>query len=211
MGSPLEAIDVSDATLYQQDTWRPYFARLRAEDPVHWSENDVFGGFWSVTRFEDITAVDGNHEAFSSEPAITIGDYGDDLPVRQYCHGPTHYDVQRAAVQGVVAPRNLADLEGLIRQRVGDILDDLPVGEPFNWVEKVSINLTTQMLATIFDFPLKIDTSSPIGQIWQPLCLEQPAAMAMWTSALPHYKNVWVTSPSYGISGKITLPAQWIS
>ena len=87
---PIDAIDVSDATLYQQDSWRPYFARLRAEDPVHWSENDVFGGFWSVTRFEDITAVDGNHEAFSSEPAITIGDYGDDLPVRTiYCHGPT--------------------------------------------------------------------------------------------------------------------------
>ena len=58
---PLDAIDVSEATLYQQDIWRPHFARLRAEDPVHWSENALFGGFWSVTRFEDITAVDGNH------------------------------------------------------------------------------------------------------------------------------------------------------
>ena len=153
---PIDAIDVSDATLYQQDSWRPYFARLRAEDPVHWSENDVFGGFWSVTRFEDITAVDGNHEAFSSEPAITIGDYGDDLPVRQFiAMDPPIHDMQRAAVQGVVAPRNLADLEGLIRQRVSDILDDLPVGEAFNWVDKVSINLTTQMLATIFDFPFE--------------------------------------------------------
>ena len=151
---PLEAIDVSDATLYQKDSWRPYFARLRAEDPVHWSENDVFGGFWSVTRFEDIIAVDGNHEAFSSVPAITIGDYGDDLPVTQFiAMDPPIHDVQRAAVQGVVAPRNLAQLEGLIRQRVGDILDGLPLGETFNWVEKVSINLTTQMLATIFDFP----------------------------------------------------------
>ncbi len=153
---PLEAIDVSNPVLYQQDIWRPFFARLRAEDPVHWSENALFGGFWSVTRFKDITAVDGNHEAFSSEPAITIGDYGDDLPVRQFiAMDPPIHDVQRAAVQGVVAPRNLADLEGLIRQRVGDILDGLPVGESFNWVEKVSINLTTQMLATIFDFPFE--------------------------------------------------------
>ena len=153
---PIDAIDVSDATLYQQDSWRPYFARLRAEDPVHWSENDVFGAFWSVTRFEDITAVDGNHEAFSSEPAITIGDYGDDLPVRQFiAMDPPIHDVQRAAVQGVVAPRNLADMEALIRQRVSDILDGLPIGESFNWVEKVSINLTTQMLATIFDFPFE--------------------------------------------------------
>ena len=153
---PIDAIDVSDATLYQQDSWRPYFARLRAEDPVHWSENDLFGGFWSVTRFEDITAVDGNHEAFSSVPAITIGGYGDDFPVTQFiAMDPPVHDVQRGAVQGVVAPRNLAQLEGLIRQRVGDILDDLPIGETFNWVEKVSINLTTQMLATIFDFPFE--------------------------------------------------------
>ena len=141
---PLDAIDVSEATLYQQDIWRPYFARLRAEDPVHWSENELFGGFWSVTRFEDITAVDRNHEAFSSEPAITIGDYGDDLPVRQFiAMDPPLHDVQRAPVQSVVAPRNLADLEGLIRQRVGDILDRLPAGETFNWVNEVSINLTT--------------------------------------------------------------------
>jgi cytochrome P450 len=153
---PLAAIDVSDATLYQQDTWRPYFKRLRAEDPVHWSENDTFGGFWSVTRFQDITAVDGNHEAFSSVPAITIGDYGDDLPVTQFiAMDPPIHDVQRAAVQGVVAPKNLSGLESLIRQRVGNILDELPVGETFNWVEKVSINLTTQMLATIFDFPFE--------------------------------------------------------
>lgn len=153
---PLAAIDVSDATLYQQDTWRPYFERLRAEDPVHWSENDTFGGFWSVTRFQDITAVDGNHEAFSSVPAITIGDYGDDLPVTQFiAMDPPIHDVQRAAVQGVVAPKNLSGLESLIRQRVGNILDELPVGETFNWVEKVSINLTTQMLATIFDFPFE--------------------------------------------------------
>lgn len=171
---PIESIDVSDATLYQQDTWRPFFARLRAEDPVHWSENALFGGFWSVTRFKDITAVDGNHEAFSSEPAITIGDYGDDLPVKQFiAMDPPIHDVQRAAVQGVVAPRNLSDLEGLIRQRVGNILDVLPVGKTFNWVEKVSINLTTQMLATIFDFPFEDRYKLPY---WSDMATSLPEA-----------------------------------
>ena len=130
---PLDAIDMSDASLYQQDVWRRCFARLGAEDPVHWSENDVFGGFWSVTRFENITAVDGNHEAFSSEPAITIGDYGNDLPVRHFiAMDPPLHELQRAAVESAVAPCNLADLEGLIRQRVADILDHLPTGETFN-------------------------------------------------------------------------------
>ena len=152
----LADIDVSNPELYRTDTWRPYFARLRAEDPVHWTENDEFGGFWSVTRFEDIVTVDKSHDDFSSEPAITIGDYGADLPVRQFiAMDPPLHDVQRKAVQGVVAPRNLAALETLIRQRVGDMLDGLPLGTPFNWVDEVSVNLTTQMLATIFDFPFE--------------------------------------------------------
>ena len=158
----LADIDVSNPELYRTDTWRPYFARLRAEDPVHWTENDEFGGFWSVTRFEDIVMVDKSHDAFSSEPAITIGDYGADLPVRQFiAMDPPLHDVQRKAVQGVVAPRNLAALETLIRQRVGDMLDGLPLGTPFNWVDEVSVNLTTQMLATIFDFPFEERTKLP--------------------------------------------------
>ena len=153
---PLEAIDVSDASLYQNDSWRPYFERLRQEAPVHYQANSQFGGFWSVTRFDDIVAVDSNHQVFSSEPTIIIGDLGDDLPVEQFiAMDPPKHDLQRRAVQGVVAPKNLAQMEGLIRSRVQAILDGLPVGQPFNWVQEVSINLTTQMLATLFDFPFE--------------------------------------------------------
>ena len=65
------------------------------------------------------------------------------------------HDEQRKAVQNVVAPKNLAELEPLIRSRVRTILDGLPIGEAFNWVDKVSIELTTQMLATLFDFPFE--------------------------------------------------------
>ena len=70
---PLEDIDVSDTRLYLHNAWRPYFARLREEDPVHYRADSPFGPYWSVTRFEDIVAVDTNHEAFSSSPSIIIG------------------------------------------------------------------------------------------------------------------------------------------
>jgi len=149
-------IDVSDPTIYLNDTWPAYFEKLRAEDPVHFTENKLFGAFWSVTRFEDIVAVDSNHEAFSSEPAITIGDYGDDVPVEQFiAMDPPKHDVQRAVVQPVVAPKNLAQMESLIRTRVTEMFDALPIGTPFDWVSNVSVNLTTQMLATIFGFPFE--------------------------------------------------------
>jgi cytochrome P450 len=63
--------------------------------------------------------------------------------------------LQRSTVSGVVAPPNLAKMEVIIRERVCTILDNLPVGETFNWVDLVSIELTTQMLATLFDFPFE--------------------------------------------------------
>jgi cytochrome P450 len=153
---PLEDIDVSDPRLLEQDAWRPFFARLRREDPVHYQANSPFGPYWSITRFEDIVAVDSNHDAFSSEPTIGIDDIPDDLPVEMFiAMDPPKHDIQRRAVQPVVAPQNLAAMEGLIRGRVKEILDSLPVGETFDWVDRVSINLTTQMLATLFDFPFE--------------------------------------------------------
>jgi cytochrome P450 len=153
---PLDEIDVSDPRLLEQDAWRPFFARLRAEDPVHYQANSPFGPFWSITRFKDIVAVDSDPDAFSSEPAIVIDDLTEDLPVEMFiAMDPPKHDVQRRAAQPVVAPQNLAAMEGLIRSRVVEILDDLPLGETFDWVERVSINLTTQMLATLFDFPFE--------------------------------------------------------
>ncbi|MEH6581712.1 MAG: cytochrome P450 [Halioglobus sp.] len=154
--TPLDQINVSDARLYEQDAWRPYFERLRKEDPVHYLADSQFGPFWSVTRFEDIVAVDSNHQVFSSEPTIVIGDLLDETPFEMFiAMDPPKHDIQRRAAQPVVAPQNLAGMEGLIRSRVIEILDNLPVGETFDWVEHVSINLTTQMLATLFNFPFE--------------------------------------------------------
>ena len=153
---PLADMDVSDPRLLEQDAWRPFFARLRAEDPVHYQANSPFGPFWSITCFEDIVAVESDTATFSSEPAIVIDDLPEDLPVEMFiAMDPPKHDVQRRAAQPVVAPQNLAAMEQLIRSRVVDILDGLPVGETFDWVERVSINLTTQMLATLFDFPFE--------------------------------------------------------
>jgi cytochrome P450 len=151
---PLESIDVSDPRLLEQDAWRPYFARLRDEAPVHYCADSAFGPYWSITRFDDIKAVDMNHQAFSSEPTIILGDPPPDFRTRSFIgtDGKAH-DEERKAVQPAVAPRQLANLEPLIRQRVAAILDGLPVGEAFDWVPAVSIELTTQMLATLFDFP----------------------------------------------------------
>jgi cytochrome P450 len=153
---PLDEMDMSDPSLYESNRHGLFFERLRREDPVHYLKDSPFGPFWSVTRFEDIQYVDKHHELFSSEPSILLADQPEDFTVTNFIQSdPPLHDEQRRAVQGVVAPRNLADLEPLIRGRVAEILDGLPVGETFNWVDRVSIELTTQMLATLFDFPFE--------------------------------------------------------
>ena len=150
----IEDIDLSNPFLYRQDQWRAYYKRLRDEAPVHYLKNSPFGPFWSVTRFEDILFVDKSHELFSSEPLIVLGDSPEGLPVEMFiAMDPPKHDVQRRSVQGVVAPQNLKEMEGLIRVRTGEVLDSLPRNKVFNWVPTVSKELTGRMLATLLDFP----------------------------------------------------------
>ena len=156
---PLEDIDVSRPELFKKDTWQPWFARLRKEAPIHYIADSVNGPFWSVCSHALIKEVDSNNAVFSSEKGgIAIVDpYAAEEGQMQgqsfiQLDEPKHMK-QRKAVAPSVAPKNLAELEPIIRERVIDILENLPVGEPFNWVKEVSIELTARMLATLFGFP----------------------------------------------------------
>ncbi|HTO07095.1 MAG TPA: cytochrome P450 [Myxococcota bacterium] len=152
---PLDKIDVSDAELFETDTLWGYFERLRAEDPVHYYAQGEWGPFWSITRHADVVTVEKDPEVFSSARSIVLQDPEPDFPLEAgfiTMDGARH-DAHRKVVQPVAAPRNLARLEPLIRERAIEILAGLPVGETFDWVDRVSIELTTGMLATLFDFP----------------------------------------------------------
>ena len=153
---PLNDIDLLRMDLFHGDYHVKLFERLRAEDPVYLQEHEELGRIWNVTRYKDIMAVDTNHEDYSSDGSIVIDDVDEDFPLPMFiAMDPPRHDHQRKEVSGVVAPTNLAKLEGTIRTRVQNILDSLPTGEVINWVDLVSIELTTQMLATLFDFPFE--------------------------------------------------------
>jgi len=152
----INGFDIAVPEYFRDQKHWGLFDRLRKEDPVHFAESPEFGPYWSVTKYKDIVAVDTNHKQFSSEPAIVITDPEPDFNISMFIamDQPKH-DVQRKVVSPAVAPPALADLEPMIRERVAKVLDDLPVGETFNWVDRVSIEITTQMLATLFDFPME--------------------------------------------------------
>lgn len=154
---PLADIDVSRPELFRSNTMWPYFERLRREEPVHYCPHSRVGAYWSVTKYRDIMHVDTNHTIFSSD--VNLGGIGIQNAKPDYrresfiaMDEPRHSQ-QRKTVAPMFAPQTLDQLAFTIRTRACRILDDLPRNETFDWVDRVSVELTTQMLATLFDFP----------------------------------------------------------
>ena len=149
--------DPGDPELFKSDTFWPYFDRLRREEPVHYCKDSMFGPYWSVTRYNDIMDIETNHSVFSSAASlggITIRDVPPDLRRESFIamDQPRH-SAQRKTVAPMFTPTHLDELAINIRRRSAECLDNLPRGEVFDWVDRVSIELTTQMLAVLFDFP----------------------------------------------------------
>ena len=158
----LADINPANPHLFKDDRWHDHFARLRAEDPVHFNELDTAGRYWSVTKYDDVRAVDGDWETFSSARGITLGlppspevDAAFQRLTSFISMDPPEHTEQRKTVRAVSAPSNLRNLEPQIRERTVNVLESLPEGETFDWVDTVSIELTTLLLATLFDFPLE--------------------------------------------------------
>ena len=156
---PLEQIDVSKGYLFEQDIVGFYFERLRKEDPVHLAVSKRYGPYWSVTKYKDIMEVEVNHGTYSSDAhmgGIALAERPPEEVFPSFiAMDPPRHDEQRRTVSPIVAPGNLAALESTIRERTCRVLDGLPIGEEFDWVQRVSVELTTQMLATLFDFPFE--------------------------------------------------------
>ena len=155
--TPIEDFDVGHPELFRSNTFWPYFERLRREDPVHYCRASMFGPYWSVTRYDDIMKVDTSHGVYSSEASlggITIRDAATEFrrPMFIAMDEPRHGE-QRKTVSPMFTPPSLDKLAVGIRERTAQCLDSLPRNETFDWVDRVSIELTTQMLALLFDFP----------------------------------------------------------
>ena len=199
---PLESIDPANPDYFVEDTVGHYFARLRRDDPVHRSVSPIFGPYWSITRYQDIMAVDTNHAVFSSDwsrGGIVLTDQPEGEKLQMFiAMDPPRHDEQRKAVTPIVAPPNLAKMEGLIRERTCRVLDSLPRNETFNWVDKVSIELTTLMLATLFDFPLEDrrlltwwSDVATMNKAINPNALEPHERMAELGKMLAYFTRLW--------------------
>jgi cytochrome P450 len=201
---PLDQLNPADIQYFVDDTVGHVFDRLRSEDPVHHSHSPIpeLGDYWSVTRYQDIMHVDTHPEIFSSEwslGGITLFNpaESDRLPMFIAMDPPKHDD-QRKAVSSIVAPANLNNWQSLIRERTGQVLDSLPRNETFDWVDKVSIELTTCMLATLFDFPFEDrrlltwwSDVATMNKATNPDALDPAERMAELGKMLGYFTKLW--------------------
>ena len=204
---PIENINPGNNDWFSRNQEFEVFERLRKESPVHYTEDSQFGSYWSVTSYEDIKAIDMDHERFSSDimnGGIRLGGQPMDEPPDAIFHLPMFimqdqpkHTGQRKEVAPMFTGAHLATFEELIRSRTIEILDDLPDGESFNWVQKVSIELTSRMLATLFDVPQEdraklIHWSDTVERISDPDFFETPEEgfQELW-KCFEYFNTIW--------------------
>lgn len=154
---PLNPFDVSQDALYVEDTWREPFARLRAEMPISWREESPFGAYWSVVTHDLVQEVELRHDVFSSRwdlGNITIAEAvnGEGFP-NFIAQDPPIHTAQRRVIAPAFSPSQMLKLDAAVKARTKELMDALPVGETFDWVERVSIPQTLGMLCILFDMP----------------------------------------------------------
>ena len=204
---PIENINPGNNDWFSRNQEFEVFERLRKESPVHYTEDSQFGSYWSVTSYEDIKAIDMDHERFSSDimnGGIRLGGQPMDEPPDAIFHLPMFimqdqpkHTGQRKEVAPMFTGAHLATFEELIRSRTVEILDDLPDGESFNWVQEVSIELTSRMLATLFDIPQEdraklIHWSDTVERISDPDFFETPEEgfQELW-KCFEYFNTIW--------------------
>ena len=158
----VDPLDVSRAELWRDYQWREPFAELRATSPIHYTPDSKFGPYWSISTYKPIQHIEALPKIFSSDwqvGGITVA--GDPIRLEEgevrmpmfIAMDPPQHSAQRRTVAPAFTPSMIDIMRVEAAKRTGEVLDSLPIGQPFDWVEHVSIELATGMLAKLFDFP----------------------------------------------------------
>ncbi len=155
----INPVDVSANALYTEDTWRVPFAQLRADMPISWRPDSPFGGYWSAVTHAHIQEIELTPEAFSSSwklGNITIAQTVNEFDFPNFiAQDPPIHTAQRKVIAPAFGPGQMVGLEAQVRERARNLIDALPVGETFDWVEALAIPLTLGMLCSLFAMPFE--------------------------------------------------------
>jgi cytochrome P450 len=163
----LSRIDLADPKIW--DAGPPYelFARLQREAPVHFSRQAVApdeGGFWSITRHEDVRTVTRDFRTFSSERRgiLNVDDIGVPLDVQRLqmiSMDPPRHDRLRAFVNNFFTPDAIGGHEGHVREIVSGVLDGVADRERFDLVADVARPIPARVIGSLLGTPPEDDAT----------------------------------------------------
>lgn len=148
-------IDLGNPALFRDDGHLAVFRHLRRRAPAYLqSHHPRYGNFWNVTRHDDILKLDLDNETLSAENSFLLEQADPEYHLPMFlAMDPPHHDAYRDAIKPFFTGPNLKAIESSIRDRARAIAERLPVGVRFDWVREVSCELTSQVLALMFDYP----------------------------------------------------------
>jgi cytochrome P450 len=138
----------------------PYntFARLRKDDPVHWTDWDKGKGFWSITRHSDITKMNSNFKTFSSAQGIRMEDqsYEEYLARRTFQEtDPPEHMKTRIKVARAFSKPVISQFEVTIREICAEILDEVLSVDEFDATKELAREIPMRVLGRILGTPDK--------------------------------------------------------
>ncbi len=196
----LADLDVSNLDLWSEGPPYETFKRLRAEDPLHWSELGDFeweSGFWSVVRFEDIAAVGRDHATFSSNRSIILVDKLERDPDKpdpidlsanmMITQDPPRHDRLKALVQRAFTPKRAIEHTERMREIINAVYDRALEAHPdgrLDLVQDVGIYVPAMVIGDMLGAPRE-DADKLVDWTNRTTAFEDPRLV-------PDLGDVWV-------------------
>ncbi|MCW2914470.1 MAG: Cytochrome [Actinomycetia bacterium] len=149
---PLPDLPLTDPAFHAADPFDTY-RRLRDESPVYWCAT---GGFYALTRHEDVLTVSRDPATYRSGEGIAMRGGEMEVPggVTLISTDPPKHASQRRLINRSFTKGAIAKLEPHVRDIVREALDDAPVGEPFDFVETVAARVPVIVIAELLGVPV---------------------------------------------------------
>jgi cytochrome P450 len=157
---------LTDPNFYVDPERFATYARLRREAPVYWCEE---GQFWALSKYEDIawcdtqknpplTTTQGLYILEATRPdRVEARDFqGTQQSGAGFTADPPHHTKFRGLVASAFAPARLGAMQSQIQQYADELLDALPVGEPVDFVDTLSVPLTMGLIGRFLGVPREL-------------------------------------------------------
>ncbi|ORA82414.1 cytochrome P450 [Mycobacterium malmoense] len=212
----LDTLDLADPAVWDDGPPYDLFARMQREAPVHFSPQRNLpgeGGFWSITRFDDVRAVSRDHRTFSSERRgiFHMDDIGVPLDLQRLqliSMDPPRHDRLKALVIKEFTPEKVAEHEEHVARIIGGVLDGVAERERFDLVADVARPIPARVIGSLLGTPPE-DDATLVHWTNVFTAFEDPAIRGQWQDAMAvvneivEYVNTRLAQRTDTASGKL--------